>query len=284
MIHDCAVIIPTVLRPSLVRAVRSVYEQDFEGTVQILIGIDLRRGDPGILDEVRAGCPERMQITVFDLGFSTSRQNGGFYNVSGGGSLRTILSYAANSRYLAYLDDDNWWAPNHLSSLRKAIGDRAWAYSYRWYCDAESEKPLCVDLWESVGVGRGIYAHLYKYNGHVDTNCYMIDKRKCHWMLPAWSVPHPHSRLTQRRGAGGEDRTLFHRLQRLPGACTGEATAYYVTNERWWRVLKYLLKPVNPRKLTGKERDYCLRAAQMAKIAAAEKAHWPKAARSVPVS
>jgi hypothetical protein len=41
---DAAVIIPTLLRPSLVRAVQSVFAQQFGGRVQILIGIDQRSG------------------------------------------------------------------------------------------------------------------------------------------------------------------------------------------------------------------------------------------------
>ncbi len=28
-----------------------------------------------------------------------------------------MLSYLANSRYVAYLDDDNWWADDHLSAM-----------------------------------------------------------------------------------------------------------------------------------------------------------------------
>jgi hypothetical protein len=284
MIHDCAVIIATVLRPTLARAVRSIFEQDFPGSIQILIGIDVRQGDQTLIDGLRAECPERMQLTVFDLGYSTGRGNGGFYDILGGGALRTILSYAANSRYLAYLDDDNWWAPNHLSSLRAAVEGHAWAHSYRWYVDPASQKPLCIDRWESVGVGRGMYAHLYRYGGHVDANCFLLDKSKCHWVLPAWSLPHPHSRKTHRQGGGGEDRVLLKSLQKrkLRGACTGQATAYYVTNRHWWRVLKYLLEPGDPEKLSGDERHYCLQAAKVAQIAESERAYWPESVARAP--
>ena len=40
-LYAVAVIIPTTLRPELCRAVRSVFAQDFPGSVQILIGIDV---------------------------------------------------------------------------------------------------------------------------------------------------------------------------------------------------------------------------------------------------
>jgi hypothetical protein len=190
------------------------------------VGIDVVKGERAILDELRAECPERMALTVVDLGYSTSTRNGGYYPIWGGGALRTIMSYAANSRYLAYLDDDNWWAPNHLSSLRAVMDGHDWAFSYRWFVDPDTQEPLCPDRWESLGPGRGIYAK--RYNGLVDTNCYMIDKLKCHWALPAWSIPHVHSNLTERRG-GAEDRSVFEVLhKKFKWACTEQATAYYV--------------------------------------------------------
>ena len=39
-LFDVAVVIPSLLRPTLPRALRSVFAQDFQGSVQILIGID----------------------------------------------------------------------------------------------------------------------------------------------------------------------------------------------------------------------------------------------------
>jgi hypothetical protein len=241
MLYDTAVIIPTVLRPHLKRAVHSVYKQDFKGTVQILVGIDVAQGPRTILDELRAECPPRMTLSVVDPGFSTSRRHKGYYSIWGGGALRSMMSYAANSRFLAYLDDDNWWGPRHLSDLRKAIARHDWAYSLRWYVDPVSLKPICVDRWESVGPGKGIYAKLYKYGGHVDTNCLMIDKRRCHWALPAWCLPHTHK---GQRPGGGEDRVMFQLLSsKFRGAATGRATAFYLVNKEWRRVLRFLLKP-----------------------------------------
>jgi hypothetical protein len=242
MIYDAAVIIPTVLRPKLRRAVRSVFAQDFKGKVQVLLGIDVAKGERAILDELRRDCPPRMKLEVLDLGYSTSKRNGGFYPIWGGGGLRTILSYAANSRYLTYLDDDNWWAPRHLSSLRRAINGFDWAFSFRWYVDPDTQQPLCVDRWESLGPGRGMYAKAY--NGLVDTSCFMIDKDRCHWALPAWCVPHPHSKLTERRG-GAEDRSMFDLLHRkFKSRATGLASVYYV-----------MVKGSGPYSAVLKERD-----------------------------
>jgi len=220
-----AVVIPTRLRPELARAVRSVFAQDLPGRIQILIGIDVAAGPLALLDELRRECPERMELTIIDLGYSTSRRHGGVYWNWSGGALRTLMSYAANSAYVAYLDDDNWWAPSHLSDLVAAIQDHAWAYSYRWYVDAATQLPVCVDQWESVGPGKGVYAS--KKSGFVDTNCLMLDKLKCHWVLPAWCIP------SNPRG-GSVDRTLFRHLlgKKKSGACTGKASVFYVAKEK----------------------------------------------------
>lgn len=220
MIYDAAVIIPTVLRPMLGRAVRSVFAQDFKGSVQILVGIDVALGPRQILDELRAECPERMTVNVLDLGYSTSARNGGFYKVWAGGSLRTMLSYAANSRYLAYLDDDNWWAPSHLSDLRRAIEGFDWAFSLRWFVDPFTQEPLCIDEWESVGPGKGILKE--RDGGFVDTSCLMINKLRCHWMLPAWCVPR------DARGSGVDKRVFKELRAKHSVAWTGKATAFYV--------------------------------------------------------
>ena len=236
MIYDTAVIIPTVLRPQLARAVHSVFDQDFDGTVQIVLGVDVNLGDAGMVDGLRRDCPANMTLAVLDPGFSTSARNGGYYRIWAGGALRTILSYAASSHRLAYLDDDNWWAPGHLSDLVEALDGHAWAYTYRWYVHPQTLQVMCVDEWESVGPDRGMYAD--KYGGFVDTNCYMIDKRKCHWQLPAWCVP------DGRVGKGeGEDKVMLSHLRsRGEGACTGNATVYYVIKKSSVKIVRRLMQ------------------------------------------
>lgn len=234
MIYDTAVIIPTTLSPVLQRSVRSVYEQDFPGTVQIMVGIDVVRGSKDILTRLEKECPKNMTLTVIDIGYSTSKRHGGIYANWSGGSLRTILSFAANSKYLAYLDDDNWWAPGHLSDLMDTIEGYAWAYSYRWYVNPFDDSPMCIDEWESVGPGKGYYKK--RFNGFVDTNCLMMDKLQCHWVLPAWCI------AKNKKGAG-VDRVVFEKLQtQFESNCTGNATAYYVVREADVAVVKKFME------------------------------------------
>lgn len=219
---DAAVVIPTVLRDSLLRAVRSVFAQEWPGRIQILIGVDVAKGDRDMLRQLGAECPERMAVTVIDPGYSTAQVNGGIYHSADGGSLRTVLSYAANSRRIAYLDDDNWWAPHHLSDLLGVIDGFDWAFTYRWFVDPGTQEVICADDFESIGPGRGIYAQ--NLGGFVDTNCLMIDKTRCHWVLPQWSIPLLHD-------GTGADRNVFNALrERHAPAWTGRPSVYYLIN------------------------------------------------------
>ena len=68
-------------------------------------------------------------------------RHGGLHPAYDGGVLRCVLTYLANSRYVAYLDDDNWWADNHLSSMLAAIKDHHWAYALRWFVHPDTSAP-----------------------------------------------------------------------------------------------------------------------------------------------
>jgi hypothetical protein len=200
---DIAVIIPSTLRSSLARAVRSVFAQDFKGTIQILIGIDHTQNSRDMLQQLGQQAPAHIQLSVFDPGYSTSTRHGGLYSNHYGGALRTILSYAANAPFLAYLDDDDWWARNHLSSLRQVIGEKDWAFSYRWFTDRETGWPICRDEWDSVGPGKGI--NQQRFGGFVAPSNLFLDKLKCHFVLPNFS-------LAAFADGTGEDRLVFAAL------------------------------------------------------------------------
>jgi hypothetical protein len=213
-----AIVVPTVVRATLGQAIRSVYAQDFAGRIQILIGIDWWRGDRAYVEALVAEAPSHVAVTVLDLGYSTSQRNGGLYPSSFGGALKTILSYAANSRYVAYLDDDNWYAPNHVASMLAAVEGKAWAFALRHFVDRRSGEVLCPDTWESVGPDRGV--HAAAQGGFVDTNCFLLDKFACDDVLSQWA-------LTRYAGGTGGDRQVLARLAGRPWGTNGAHTVYY---------------------------------------------------------
>lgn len=214
-----AVVVPTVLRPSLLRAVRSVYAQDLDGPIHLLIGIDKRMGEEGILAPLAAERPDHVTLTVFDPGYSTAHRHGGCYANAYSGALRTILSYAANSRFVAYLDDDDWWAPDHLSGLKTAIAGKDWAFSYRWFADRDTGWTICRDEWDSLGPGQGINQR--RFGGFACPSTVMLDKEACHFVLPYWS-------LSPFEDGSGEDRLVFQELLKNHGwAASGRYSCFY---------------------------------------------------------
>lgn len=223
---DVAVVMPTLLRPSLRKAVESVYRQDLQGRIQMLIGIDTPEGDPAILDALEAERPDNVALTILDPGYSTSGKHGGLSPAYDGGNLRTVLSYLANSRLIAYLDDDNWWEPDHLRRLIAAVEGKAWAWSQRWYTEAETGKDLAVDIWESIGLGKGVFKT--RFGGWVDPNCLIIDVTRAGNSRWLWAVP-----LIQDGTGNSQDRHVFALLSKYfpePGE-TGAVTVHYAINK-----------------------------------------------------
>lgn len=218
---DVAVVMPTVGRPSLLDAVASVFVQVGSLRIQLLIGVDAPLGSFGNLIGMLNGSSQNVTTCLFYPGYSTSVRHGGLHPARDGGVLRTVLTYLANARYVAYLDDDNWWAPNHLQSLLKVIPGRSWAFSHRWFVHPDTRKVVCEDTWESVGPGKGIFRE--KFGGWVDPNCLMFDKMLCEPAIRWWSIPLPGDQK-----AMSADRNVYHFLQKngQPGEVL-EPTVFY---------------------------------------------------------
>jgi glycosyltransferase involved in cell wall biosynthesis len=212
---------PTIGRHQIFDAVRSVFAQKDVRSIQLLIGVDAPIGDFGDIIELLEGTPSHVTVCLFYPGYSTSVRHGGLHPSRDGGTLRATLTYLANARYVAYLDDDNWWDPTHLKKLLAAIDGRDWAFSHRWFVHPESKHVVCEDSWESVGPGKGIF--LEKFGGWVDPNCLMLDKLACEPVIRWWGIPLPGDQK-----AMSADRHVYDFLQRksAPGEVT-EPTVFY---------------------------------------------------------
>jgi hypothetical protein len=221
---EFSVAIPSILRPTIAETLRSVFAQDFPGPVQTLIGVDQPIGDINVVEAVCRDRPPHHTVMVLDPGYSTSARHGGACPARDCGALRVILSYLAASNRVAYLDDDNWWAPNHLSSLAAALEGFDWAWTRRYYVHPTSLRVVGEDTWDSVGPYAGTYAG---EGGWVDPNCLAIDKLRCEAALRWWGIP-----LRQSDGMDS-DRNVYRVLnQEFRGTGTGVASIYYVLNDR----------------------------------------------------
>jgi hypothetical protein len=215
---EVAVVMPTILRSCIEQAIQSVFAQAYPGRIQLMIGVDKASAPPADLDAILARRPAHVSALVLELPYSTSVRHGGVHTALDGGALRTLLSFLANARYVAYLDDDNTYEPGHLAALRAAIEGKAWAFSQRMLLDAETGRELGVDVWDSVGVGQGRFA---AQGGFVDTNCLLIDKIAVARALGRWSESG-----TGRPGLTA-DRNFFAAIKDAPHGRVERATVRY---------------------------------------------------------
>jgi hypothetical protein len=219
---DVAIVMPTVLRPVIVRAIESIFEQDFQGRIQILIGVDQQLGSLETLLQVLSRRPRHISAVYLNLPWSTSASHGGVHTALDCGSLRAILSFMANSRAVTYLDDDNTMMPKHVRLLFAALAGNAYSFSQRLLVDERTNADLVVDRWDSVGPNRGRMA---KQGGFVDTNCLMLDKIICCRVLGRWAESG-----TGKPGLTA-DRNLFSAIHQAPHGRVDQPTLRYYIRE-----------------------------------------------------
>jgi hypothetical protein len=209
---DAAVVMPTLLRPTIAEALRSVFAQDFPGTIQVLVGVDVpEAGGAEVVADACRDRPDRCTVLLLDPGYSTSVRHGGQHASWDGGVLRVVLSYLAASRRVAYLDDDNFWAPGHLSSVARALAGHDFAWSERVAIDRHTRAP----------------GETMPFEGFVDPNCLILDKLACEAVLRWWGLPKRDSRT----GADADRHVSRFLLEAFSGRATGEATVFYAVRD-----------------------------------------------------
>jgi GT2 family glycosyltransferase len=145
-------------------------------------------------------------------------------NVGGGGwyghRVYAAMPLMVNADYILFLDEDNWFEPNHVETMINKIKskDLMCSYSLRRIVD-EREQYVCDDDCESLGRYPAFYDHLLNF---VDTNCYCFKRE--------YLVNIAHAFY----GQWGADRQFYKAAaSALPAfGCTGEATVNYRAPER----------------------------------------------------
>ena len=109
---DVVTIIPTYRRPDLLTlAVRSALDQDVADHAVVVVSDG---------EKVVSELPNDPRLHVLQL----------TRNVGVAGVVRNVGIRASDSRYIAFLDDDNQWLPGHLNELVAALdGGADFAYS-----------------------------------------------------------------------------------------------------------------------------------------------------------
>jgi glycosyltransferase involved in cell wall biosynthesis len=145
-------------------------------------------------------------------------------NVGGNGwyghRVYAAMPLMVNADYILFLDEDNWFEPNHVETMIDKIQskDLMWVYSLRKIYD-ERGQYVCDDDCEALGRYSAFYDHLLNF---VDTNCYCFRRD--------YLVNVAHNFY----GQWGADRQFYKAAaSALPSfGCTGEATVNYTAPER----------------------------------------------------
>jgi len=133
-----------------------------------------------------------------------------------GHPMYAAMPFLCKTEYVAFLDEDNWYDPDHIERLLEACQGRPWAFSLRkiWVDD----EYWCVDMCESLGNLRKCFdrdEHL------VDTSCFLVRRDVAMTIGSVWMHPHADRPVTS------------YLLQTFPDAgCSFRATLNYAFQRR----------------------------------------------------
>lgn len=205
------VVIPTTGANTLFDAVESVLEQTYD--TNCLVVVDGPEYSEAVYDLI---FPYTNHPKIKYLHLPENVGANGFY----GHRVYAAIGHLVNTDYLCFLDQDNWFDPEHVSSLVNTIERKAmdWAYSYRKIVDKQG-KLICEDNCESLG----------KITKFVDTNCYMLTRKVAESIGHVWNGGWGRDRVFYEVASkyfpnfdGSERHTVNYRLDGNPNSVTAE--------------------------------------------------------------
>ena len=197
-----AVVTPTIGSRALIDCARSVDKQTYENLTHYVFidGYDYRRP---VFDNLEGYTKAKFVILEDNVGK-------GWY----GHRVYAACSFLVNADIICYLDEDNWYEPDHVEKLVKRIEEgNDWAYSLRKIYDKEGNY-LCEDNCESLGKWPVFFNNEVF---HVDTSSFAVRRDVATRIGHAWY------------GQWGADRQFFGALKHhFPKfACTNAHTMCY---------------------------------------------------------
>lgn len=215
-----AVITPTIGRDLLKKAIKSVREQSLPKgwRVKHYVVFD----GPDAVENFKnvKGGEEVLKtpgVVVINIPFNTGKI---YYGHRILGAISTLVT----DEWVSFLDDDNFFEPNHLFTLINtiAVGGKDWGYSLRrlWSKNSKGEYEYVTDdQYESLGPYQVVYDKDIPIL--IDTNCYFMKRSIASACYPAWST------------AWGADRVLaVVATKNFPNfACTFQHTINYLIKE-----------------------------------------------------
>ena len=201
------VIIPTTGSPELKDAIQSVLNQSYKDTTcYVVIDGEENNGKVNkIIESMNPRDWDKIKIAYLPINVGAN----GFY----GHRVYASFTHLVNTKYVLYLDQDNWLESNHVQSCIDTIESKNldWCYSLRDVYNKDGTF-VCHDDCESLGKWQ-----TYHGINHVDTNTYCLKTDIGVKLASVW------------HGGWGQDRvflaTIVQHFNKFD--CTGEYTVNY---------------------------------------------------------
>ena len=174
MSDTVTVITATIGKPSLRRAVESVLNQTHED-VRCMVVVDGPEHHRDTVDQIWG--KDALPVDIMVLPENTGANGYRCFRIYG------AMPFLVNTDWICYLDDDNWFDPEHIANCVEACksGPLDWCFTLRniWH----DGKLICPDHCESVGLWPAWHAPGQR---HIDTNCFFMRREMGVAVGPHW--------------------------------------------------------------------------------------------------
>jgi glycosyltransferase involved in cell wall biosynthesis len=162
--RNAIVITPTIGTADLELAMNSVRMQAYSRLLHLIV-IDGKQYETSALEIIKKVPEYNYKIVTLPWNTGADRWNGH--------RIFAAFGFLVNEDYVLFLDDDNWFDANHVSSLVSCIEENHldWAYSMRKIYSV-SKHFICLDNCESIGEWPPFSGRI----NLVDTSCYCLKK------------------------------------------------------------------------------------------------------------
>lgn len=201
--------------PNLKKCIQSVQAQTY-GKVKHLVVVDGPEWNKRF-DAVVNSLGSSRGVEIIRLPYPTGRDFWVGHRIYG------AMPSIAMTDYVCWLDEDNWYEPQHVESLINSVQSTqsVWSFALRRIMSHEG-KLITLDLCESLG---NLHPSFLNPNDfHIDTSCYMLRSDTAIQLAGVWN------RRGRARDGNGPDRLLCRILmEQFPtGRSTGRFTVNYL--------------------------------------------------------
>jgi glycosyltransferase involved in cell wall biosynthesis len=213
------IVTPTIAHRKLCRCIESVQQQTYPFIEHLLV-IDGPQHEQAVRAAI-ASCSQE-STRLMTLPNATGRNNWNGHRIYG------AAPFLINTQFIAYLDEDNWFDPQHIELLISSIKSEQalWAFSLRNIFDDAGNFVMRDDC-ESLGSLHSVWDN--PKDRLVDTSCYLLRREIAVVVAPVWYGPARPVDGTMER-----DRALCQLLMKHypPGACSMQYTLNYSVGNR----------------------------------------------------